>query len=92
MKKVKASLVERGASEDEVKEFETGAMKFAKKVYANFGDYEFLIGESMDPDGMYVEHYTLIHHTSKLTGSQGCPPQLPRGRCHSLRLPVEARS
>jgi hypothetical protein len=55
MKKVKASLVERGASEDEVKEFETGAMKFAKKVSANFGDYEFLIGESMDPDGMYVE-------------------------------------
>jgi hypothetical protein len=55
MKKVKAKLVERNASEEEIKEFETGAMKFAKKVSANFGDYEFLIGESMDPDAMYVD-------------------------------------
>jgi hypothetical protein len=55
MKKVKESLATRGASEEEIKEFEQGAQKFAKKVVANFGDYEFLIGESMDPDGMYVE-------------------------------------
>lgn len=55
MKKVKESLAARGASAEEIKEFETGAQKFAKKVVANFGDYEFLIGESMDPDGMYVE-------------------------------------
>jgi len=54
MKKVKESLSERGASAEEIKEFETGAQKFAKKVVANFGDYEFLIGESMDPDGMVV--------------------------------------
>ena len=25
-----------------------------KKIVANFKDYEFLIGESMDPDGMVV--------------------------------------
>jgi hypothetical protein len=55
MKKVKESLAARNASAEEIKEFETGAQKFAKKVVANFGDYEFLIGESMDPDGMYVE-------------------------------------
>lgn len=52
MKKVKESLSERNASEEEIKEFEKGAQAFAKKVVANFGDYEFLIGESMDPDGM----------------------------------------
>lgn len=52
MKKVKESLKARGASDDEVKEFETGAQGFAKKIIANFGDYEFLIGESMDPDAM----------------------------------------
>ena len=52
MKKVKESLAARNASEEEIKEFEKGASAFAKKVVANFGDYEFLIGESMDPDGM----------------------------------------
>ena len=55
MKKIKESLKERGASDDEVKEFETGASAFAKKIVGNFKDYEFLIGESMDPDAMYVE-------------------------------------
>ena len=44
----------KGASEDEVKDFEKGASGFAKKIVANFKDYEFLIGESMDPDGMCV--------------------------------------
>lgn len=52
MKAVKAKLNENGASEDEIKEFEKGAQGFAKKIVANFKDYEFLIGESMDPDGM----------------------------------------
>jgi len=71
MKKVKESLAARGASAEEIKEFETGAQKFAKKVVANFGDYEFLIGESMDPDGMYVEPpHTLspCQHTDKISG------------------------
>lgn len=52
MKKVKNAMKERGASDDEVKEFETGAQGFAKKIVGNIKDYEFLIGESMDPDGM----------------------------------------
>jgi len=52
MKKVKETMKEKGASDDEVKQFETGASGFAKKIVGNFKDYEFLIGESMDPDGM----------------------------------------
>lgn len=52
MKKVKEAMQQKGASEDEIKEFEKGASGFAKKIVANFKDYEFFIGESMDPDGM----------------------------------------
>jgi hypothetical protein len=54
MKKVKEGLKEKGASDEEVTTFEKGASAFAKKIVANIKDYEFLIGESMDPDGMYV--------------------------------------
>ena len=52
MKKVKDGLKENKASEDTIKEFETGASAYAKKIIANFKDYDFYIGESMDPDGM----------------------------------------
>ena len=52
MKKVKGAMKDSGASDDAVKEFETGAQAYAKKIVGNFKDYEFLIGESMDPDGM----------------------------------------
>ncbi|OCK74508.1 microtubule/calcium-binding protein [Lepidopterella palustris CBS 459.81] len=54
MKKVKEAMKANDASEDEIKEFEKGAQSFAKKIVANFKDYEFLIGESMDPDGMVI--------------------------------------
>ena len=54
MKGVKEAMKKKGASEDEVKEFEKAAQSFAKKILGNFKDYEFLIGESMDPDGMCV--------------------------------------
>ncbi|GAA5834768.1 hypothetical protein JCM5353_000665 [Sporobolomyces roseus] len=52
MKSVKAKLQE--TKPDEVAAFEKGAAAFAKKVVANFKDYEFFTGESMDPDGMCV--------------------------------------
>jgi hypothetical protein len=52
MKAVKAKLVESGKSDEEVKAFETGAAGFAKKIIANFKDWEFYTGESMDPDAM----------------------------------------
>jgi hypothetical protein len=54
MKKVKETLKEKGASEDTVKEFEKGAAAYAKKIVGNFKDYDFYVGESMDPDGMVV--------------------------------------
>jgi hypothetical protein len=54
MKKVKEGLKEKGASEEDIKAFESGAQAYAKKIVANFKDFEFLIGESMDPDGMVV--------------------------------------
>jgi hypothetical protein len=47
MKAVKEKL-----PEDRVTDFEKGAQAFAKKIIANFKDYEFFIGESMDPAGM----------------------------------------
>jgi tRNA A37 threonylcarbamoyladenosine synthetase subunit TsaC/SUA5/YrdC len=52
MKKVKEGMKERGADEEKIKSFESNAQAYAKKIIANFKDYEFLIGESMDPDGM----------------------------------------
>ncbi|RDL40573.1 Mss4-like protein [Venustampulla echinocandica] len=54
MKKVKELLKEKGADESVVTEFEKGAQAYAKKIIGNFKDYDFYIGESMDPDGMVV--------------------------------------
>ncbi|KAJ7638858.1 translationally controlled tumor-associated [Roridomyces roridus] len=47
MKAVKAKL-----PADRVEAFEKGAATYAKKVVANFKDYEFYVGETMNPDGM----------------------------------------
>lgn len=53
MKSVKAKLEEKGASEDEIKAFTTGAQAYFKtKLLPVFGDLEFFTGESMDPDGL----------------------------------------
>ncbi|ROW12102.1 hypothetical protein VMCG_00700 [Cytospora schulzeri] len=53
MKSVKTALKEAGKSDEEVKEFETGASKYVKeKLLPNFKDFEFYTGESMNPDGM----------------------------------------
>lgn len=90
MKKVKETMKAKGASDDAVKEFETGAGAYAKKIIANFKDYEFLIGESMDPDGMYVGPSCCSPHVLVTDYLQGCSPQLPRGWCHPLRYSVEA--
>ncbi|KAK0753166.1 Mss4-like protein [Schizothecium vesticola] len=54
MKSVKKYLQEAGKSDEEVKDFETKAQGFAKKIIGNFKDYEFYTGESMNPDGMVV--------------------------------------
>jgi hypothetical protein len=52
MKKVKELLKEKGTDEAIITTFEKGAQAYAKKIVANFKDYDFYIGESMDPDGM----------------------------------------
>jgi hypothetical protein len=52
MKKIKEALEERKASEEEITVFQEGTKAAAKKIINNFKDYDFFIGESMDPEGM----------------------------------------
>lgn len=52
MKKIKETMKANGASDEEVTQFEKGAAGYAKKIIGNFKDYDFYVGESMDPDGM----------------------------------------
>ena len=52
MKAIKEALKKKGSSDEEIAAFEKGAQGFAKKVIGNFKDYDFYIGESMNPDGM----------------------------------------
>lgn len=50
-------LEEGGADPEKVKAFQTGAQTYFTKVIGpNFKDYDFYVGESMDPDGMYTLH------------------------------------
>jgi len=50
MKAVKEDLKQNNP--ERVDAFEKGAQAFAKKLVANFKDYEFYTGESLNPDGM----------------------------------------
>jgi hypothetical protein len=50
MKAVKEHL--QKTNPDRVAAFEKGAQAFAKKIVGNFKDYEFYVGESMNPEGM----------------------------------------
>ncbi|KAG8681416.1 hypothetical protein FRC09_017505 [Ceratobasidium sp. 395] len=50
MKAVKAKLAE--TNPDRVEAFEKGAAAYAKKIVANFKDFEFFTGETMNPEGM----------------------------------------
>jgi len=50
MKNLKGKL--QNASPERVPVFEKNAATLVKKVLANFSDYEFYIGESMDPEAM----------------------------------------
>lgn len=50
-------MKENGKSEDEIKKFQSGVQGyFTKKLAPNFKDLDCYTGESMDPDGMYVEN------------------------------------
>mmetsp|Transcript_34302 Transcript_34302/g.80176 ORF Transcript_34302/g.80176 Transcript_34302/m.80176 type:complete len:172 (-) Transcript_34302:44-559(-) len=57
LKKVKAHLEEHNP--DRVAEFQAGSQKFIKeKILANFADFQFYCGESMDPEaGMAYKFY-----------------------------------
>ncbi|ODN91988.1 cytoplasmic protein [Cryptococcus wingfieldii CBS 7118] len=50
MKAVKAHL--QTANPERVAAFEKDAQELAKKIVGSFKDYEFYVGESMNPDGM----------------------------------------
>ena len=50
MKAVKAKLEK--TNPERVDAFEKGAAAYAKKVVANFKNFEFYTGESMNPEGM----------------------------------------
>jgi hypothetical protein len=52
MKAVKAHLNE--TNPERVSAFEKSATVFVKKVLENFKDYEFLVGETMNPEAMVV--------------------------------------
>ncbi|KAI9783052.1 MAG: hypothetical protein M1839_004221 [Geoglossum umbratile] len=54
MKQVKEALKAKGADEEAVKDFETKASAYAKKIVGNFKNYDFYIGESMNPEGMVI--------------------------------------
>ncbi|KAH9482697.1 Translationally-controlled tumor protein-like protein [Psilocybe cubensis] len=50
MKAIKEHLAEHEPAQ--VEEFEKGAQAYAKKIIANFKNYEFYTSETMNPDGM----------------------------------------
>lgn len=52
MKTIAAKLAE--TSPEAAEEFKAGAQAYAKKIVANFKDFEFFTGESLDPDAMVV--------------------------------------
>ncbi|KAI5863086.1 translationally-controlled tumor protein [Durotheca rogersii] len=55
LKRVSKHYAEKpGVTEEDVKSFQTKAQAYAKKIVANFKDYEFYTGESMEVDGMVV--------------------------------------
>jgi hypothetical protein len=92
MKAVKEKMKEAGKDEAEIKAFETGAQAYAKKIVGNFKDYDFYVGESMDPDGMLV-FPDILHRDTLLTFLwQGCTHELPRRWVYTVRHHLETWS
>ena len=54
MKKVIAKLEEKGTPAEQVDAFKKSAGKAVTYILENFGEWEFFLGENMDPDGMVV--------------------------------------
>jgi len=54
VKKVLTKLKERKAPEEDIKAFQSGAAGAVKKILANYDNYDFYMGESMEEGSMYV--------------------------------------
>ncbi|KAJ9298116.1 hypothetical protein DTO271G3_3721 [Paecilomyces variotii] len=54
IKKVNNKLKENGASEETIKQFQSGAAGAMKKILANYDNYDVLMGSSMDGSAMHV--------------------------------------
>ncbi|KAG7005260.1 translationally-controlled tumor protein [Physcia stellaris] len=55
LKKVIGKLKEGGADEAKIKDFQTKVQSYyTSKIAPNFQDFDFYLGESMDPDGMVI--------------------------------------
>ncbi|OKL56045.1 Translationally-controlled tumor protein-like protein [Talaromyces atroroseus] len=54
VKAVNNKLKEKGASEETIKEFQSGAAAAVKKILGNYDNYDVLMGQSMDGNAMHV--------------------------------------
>lgn len=89
-----AKLKEGGKDEEFIKNFQKGVQGYyAKHIVPNFADLDFYTGESMDPDGMYVVSSSPVDCQRRIcvdVALQGCIPQLPRRRYHTICHNLEA--
>lgn len=54
MKAVVEKLKSNGASEEDIKAFQTGAAAGVKKILGDFKNYDLYINEDYDPTGMLI--------------------------------------
>jgi hypothetical protein len=54
LRTLNSKLAENGVSEEEVEEFQAGAVAALEKILDNYDDYEVFTGASMDRNAMYV--------------------------------------
>lgn len=88
MKTVKAHLEK--TNPERVAAFEKGAQDLAKKIVGNFKDYEFYVGESMNPEGMVALLVSPID--TSIQAKELTWTELPRGRYHPLLHLLEGRT
>ncbi|KAK2751111.1 hypothetical protein FQN57_000186 [Myotisia sp. PD_48] len=62
VKNLSGHLKKTGASEEEVTKFQKAALAGFKKLVANYDNYDFMMGASMNPDGIHcaTARYVLI--------------------------------
>ena len=97
MKKVKEAMKAKGADDEKVTTFEKGAQAYVKKIIGKFSDFEFFVGESMDPDGMFVvslllaivSYFVEVCYANAVV--KGCALGLSGGWSHTLCYGLEAR-